>query len=198
MTVMLWPSASISSERSRRTRWRQVLKLKPVSLTNLRLSVRVLSAPQLAQASIARASAGSAIKALAMRSKASRGGPAGFVQVQDVHTLAFGDWPGNNRIASLRNLQSDSRLAMLFLFPGLNIFLRINGRGRISTDSELRESLGAAGKTPKAATLVRIDKVLFHCGRAVNRPSSGRPMPTTRTPCATRSIEPHQTGTPFA
>lgn len=98
-----------------------------------------------------------------------RGGPAGFVQVLDAHTLAFADWPGNNRIASLRNLQSDSRLAMLFLFPGLDVFLRINGRGRISTDSELLESLGEAGKTPKAATVVRIDEVLFHCGRAVNR-----------------------------
>src|SRR5256885_12782625 len=29
------------------------------------------------------------------------------------------------------------RSALLFLFPGLDIFLRINGRGRISTDPHL-------------------------------------------------------------
>lgn len=98
-----------------------------------------------------------------------RGGPPGFVQVLDAQTLAFADWPGNNRIASLRNLQSDSRLAMLFLFPGLEVFLRINGQGRVSTDAQLLDSLGEAGKTSKTATVVHINEVLFHCGRAVHR-----------------------------
>jgi predicted pyridoxine 5'-phosphate oxidase superfamily flavin-nucleotide-binding protein len=51
-----------------------------------------------------------------------RGGPPGFVHVLDDKTLAFADWPGNNRIESLRNLQHDARVAMLFLFPGLEVF----------------------------------------------------------------------------
>src|SRR5258707_12035354 len=42
-----------------------------------------------------------------------RGGPPGFVQVLDERTVAFADWPGNNRIESLRNLQADDRLALL-------------------------------------------------------------------------------------
>lgn len=61
-----------------------------------------------------------------------RGGPPGFVHVLDEHTVAFADWPGNNRIASLRNLDEDDRVAMLFLFPGLDIFMRINGHARLS------------------------------------------------------------------
>lgn len=98
-----------------------------------------------------------------------RGGPAGFVQVLDPHHLAFADWPGNNRIESLRNLERDDRIGMLFLFPGLEVFLRVNGRARISTDPQLLARLGEGECQPKAATLVRVEEVLFHCGKAINR-----------------------------
>lgn len=98
-----------------------------------------------------------------------RGGPAGFVQVLDAHHIAFADWPGNNRIETLRNLVEDDRMAMLFLFPGLEVFLRINGHGQISTDPALLDRLKEGIKTPKTAIVVRIDQVLFHCGKAINR-----------------------------
>ncbi|WP_076958987.1 pyridoxamine 5'-phosphate oxidase family protein, partial [Teichococcus deserti] len=98
-----------------------------------------------------------------------RGGPPGFVRMLDSRTLAFADWSGNNRIESARNLAEDARLGMLFIFPGLEVFLRINGRGRLSTAPELLARLEEGGHHPKAATLVAIDEVLFHCGKAVNR-----------------------------
>ncbi|AIT07698.1 pyridoxamine 5'-phosphate oxidase [Sphingomonas taxi] len=98
-----------------------------------------------------------------------RGGPAGFVKVLDPHHVAFADWPGNNRIETMRNLVEDSRLAMLFLFPGLEVFLRINGQARISTDVDLLESLKEGQKAPKTAIVLAIDQVLFHCGKAINR-----------------------------
>ena len=40
------------------------------------------------------------------------------------------------RISS-SNLEQDNRLGMVFLFPGLEIFLRVNGRGMISKDPDL-------------------------------------------------------------
>ena len=98
-----------------------------------------------------------------------RGGPPGFVHVLDAHTVAFADWPGNNRIESLRNLVRDERLGMVFLFPGQEIFLRINGRGRISTAPELLAQLSEGERVPKAATVVAVDQVLLHCGKAINR-----------------------------
>ncbi len=98
-----------------------------------------------------------------------RGGPPGFVHVLDPHTVAFADWPGNNRIESMRNLARDARLGMVFLFPGLEIFLRINGRGRVSTDPELLARLSEGARVPKTATVVQVDEVLLHCGKAVNR-----------------------------
>jgi PPOX class probable FMN-dependent enzyme len=104
-----------------------------------------------------------------------RGGPPGFVKVIDAHHVAFADWPGNNRIETLRNLVEDDRVAMLFLFPGLEVFLRINGRGRIATDNDLLASLSEGGKTPKAAIKVSVEQVLFHCGKAINRARLWRP-----------------------
>lgn len=98
-----------------------------------------------------------------------RGGPPGFVHVLDAHTVAFADWPGNNRIESLRNLERDDRVGMLFIFPGLEVFLRINGHARVSTAPELLAELAEQGRTPKTATVVAITEVLMHCGKAVNR-----------------------------
>jgi PPOX class probable FMN-dependent enzyme len=98
-----------------------------------------------------------------------RGGPPGFVHALDERTVAFADWPGNNRIESLRNLERDGRLGMCFIFPGLEIFMRINGRGAISTDAALLERLREGERMPKTATVVNIDQVLLHCGKAINR-----------------------------
>src|SRR5262245_25805281 len=44
-----------------------------------------------------------------------RGDAPGFVRVHDEKTLLVPDPRGNNRIASLRNLLSDPRVALLFL-----------------------------------------------------------------------------------
>ena len=104
-----------------------------------------------------------------------RGGPPGFVHMLDAETVAFADWPGNNRIESMRNLQSDNRVGMLFLFPGLDIFMRINGRARVVTDSDLLHDLKEGDKVPKTATVVLVDEVLLHCGKAINRAGLWQP-----------------------
>jgi len=98
-----------------------------------------------------------------------RGGPAGFVHALDRRRIAFADWPGNNRIESMRNIQRDDRVAMLFLFPGLEIFMRINGRSAISVEAELLARVGEGNRIPKAAIVVTVEEAIFHCGRAANR-----------------------------
>lgn len=104
-----------------------------------------------------------------------RGGPPGFVHVLDDHHVAFADWPGNNRIESLRNLEQDDRVGMLFIYPGLDIFMRINGRARVRTTPELLDQLAEGGKRPKTAIVVAVDEVLFHCGKAINRAGLWKP-----------------------
>ncbi|MDR5802604.1 MSMEG_1061 family FMN-dependent PPOX-type flavoprotein [Caballeronia sp. LZ001] len=98
-----------------------------------------------------------------------RGGEPGFVHALDEKHVAFADWPGNNRIASLRNLTEDDRVGMLFLFPGLEVFMRINGRATITGDPAVLGRFAEGTKTPKTVIVVTIDGVLFHCGKAINR-----------------------------
>lgn len=98
-----------------------------------------------------------------------RGGSAGIVQVIDQRTVCFADWPGNNRIETLRNIVRDDRVGLLFLFQGLDIFMRINGRAGITTDGWVLDKLLEGTRRPKTAVVVKIDDVLFHCGKAINR-----------------------------
>ena len=69
----------------------------------------------------------------------------------------------------MRNLTFDDRLGMLFLFLSLDLFMRINGRGRIVDDPTHCAALAEGTKIPKAAIVVAVDEVLFHCGKAVDQ-----------------------------
>ena len=98
-----------------------------------------------------------------------RGDGPGFVRVADDRTLLIPDRRGNNRIASLRNILTDPRVGLLFLVPGLNETLRVNGRAAIDTDPALCESFAVDGKAPKSVLVVTIEAVFFQCARALLR-----------------------------
>jgi len=98
-----------------------------------------------------------------------RGDPAGFVVVQDEHTLLLPDRRGNNRIDSLRNLVADPRMALLFLIPGKGETLRVNGRAAISADPALLERFAVEGKPPRSVLVVSVETVYFQCARAIHR-----------------------------
>ena len=98
-----------------------------------------------------------------------RGDPAGFVRVQDAHTLLLPDRRGNNRIDSLRNIISDPRVALIFLVPGVGETLRVNGRARILASTGLLAQFAVDGKLPLSVLEIRVDAVFFQCSRAVLR-----------------------------
>ena len=98
-----------------------------------------------------------------------RGGEPGLVQVIDSRTVCFADWPGNNKISSLRNIAEQDFVAMLFIFPGLDVFMRINGRAGVTVDESILDRLSEGARRPKTAVVVRIDSVFYHCGKAINR-----------------------------
>jgi hypothetical protein len=95
-----------------------------------------------------------------------RGDQPGFVRVVDATTLAMPDWPGNNRLDSLENLREDARVGLLFLIPGFEETLRVNGRAEISFAEEL---LGLWEKRPKSALVIRVEEAFLHCGKAMIR-----------------------------
>ena len=98
-----------------------------------------------------------------------KGDPAGFIRILDKKTLAIPDRPGNNRIDGMRNLVRDPRIALLFLIPGIGETLRVNGRAAISVDPDLLQSFAIGGKLPRAVTLVTVERIYFHCSKAIVR-----------------------------
>jgi len=95
--------------------------------------------------------------------------PGKLIRIFDDRTLAFADRRGNNRLDTLKNLVADPRIALLFLIPGINETLRINGRAVISTDPALIDSFEVAGKKPATAIRVSIEAVYFQCAKALVR-----------------------------
>lgn len=98
-----------------------------------------------------------------------RGDPAGFVRVLDDHTLAIPDRPGNNRLDTLSNILANPNVGLLFLVPGFDDTLRINGAARLSTDPRLLESMAVNDRVPGLAILVTVAEVFLHCAKAFRR-----------------------------
>lgn len=98
-----------------------------------------------------------------------RGDPPGFVRVVDEKTLMLPDRRGNNRVDSLRNLVRDSRISLLFLIPGINETMRVNGRAEISTDPALLESFVMKGKLPRSVLVIAVERIYFQCQKALVR-----------------------------
>ncbi|WP_105429926.1 pyridoxamine 5'-phosphate oxidase family protein [Neorhizobium sp. T6_25] len=98
-----------------------------------------------------------------------RGDLGGAVRIQDDSTLLLPDWRGNNRIDSLINIVRDPRVALMFLVPGSNTTMRVNGRAVISVEPALLESFEMDGRHPRSVTVITVNEVYFQCARALMR-----------------------------
>ncbi len=98
-----------------------------------------------------------------------KGDAPGFVRVLDDKTLALPDRPGNNRIDGFTNILRDPRVALLFLVPGVGETLRVNGRASLTVDPELMQSFAVGGKLPRCVLIVHIERIYFHCSKAIVR-----------------------------
>jgi PPOX class probable FMN-dependent enzyme len=98
-----------------------------------------------------------------------RGDAPGFVTILDDRTLAIPDRPGNNRLDSMANILSNPEIGLIFLIPGMDETLRVNGQARIVEDPALLSRMEVQGKRPKTAIVVEIREVFLHCGKALKR-----------------------------
>lgn len=98
-----------------------------------------------------------------------RGDGPGFVHVLDDHRLALPDRKGNDRLDGLTNVLENPRAGLLFVVPGCDDTLRVNGRAAITADPALLASMAVAGKQPLSALIVTAEEVFLHCGRAFKR-----------------------------
>ena len=98
-----------------------------------------------------------------------RGDPVGFVHILDERTLAIPDRPGNNRLDSLRNLVTNPSIGLLFIIPGFEDTLRVNGQARLVTEPGLLQRMSVQERTPKIAIVVQVQEVFLHCAKAFRR-----------------------------
>ncbi len=98
-----------------------------------------------------------------------KGDAPGFVQVIDDHHLVIPDRPGNKRLDGMQNILSNPHVGIIFLVPGNDFTLRVNGRAAITREPELLATLTAQGKTPLLAIGVEVEEVFLHCARSFRR-----------------------------
>ena len=98
-----------------------------------------------------------------------KGDRAGFVVALDDHTIAIPDRPGNNRLDSWENVLINPAVGLIFLIPGMNETLRINGEARLTADDALCERFTVDGKRALTVLVVKIRAVYMHCAKAFLR-----------------------------
>ena len=98
-----------------------------------------------------------------------KGDAPGFVRVIDDHHLAIPDRPGNKRLDGMRNILANPHVGLIFLVPGNDFTLRVNGRAAITRDPALLQTLEAQGKVPLLAIGVDVEEVFLHCARSFRR-----------------------------
>lgn len=98
-----------------------------------------------------------------------RGDETSVVTILNDETLALPDWQGNNRIDTLRNIVRDERVSLMFMIPGANNVIRVNGTAQITADAHLTHGFERTGKFPKTVIVVSIAEVYSQCARALMR-----------------------------
>lgn len=98
-----------------------------------------------------------------------RGDAPGFAEVVDAKTLLLPDRPGNNRLDSLRNIVENPAVGLLFMVPGVNEVLRVNGRARITRDPALRERFAVRERPPATVLIVSVEAAFIQCAKSLVR-----------------------------
>jgi len=98
-----------------------------------------------------------------------RGGLPGFVQVVDAHTLLLPDAPGNNRLDSFQNILATGKLGLLFLIPGVDETLRVNGQAVLSTAAADIAACTTERRAPTLVVRMQVQSAYLHCAKAFMR-----------------------------
>ncbi len=98
-----------------------------------------------------------------------RGDAPGFVQILDDRTIFIPDRPGNNRLDTMTNIVENPSVGLLFVIPGYNDTLRVNGMAKIVNDEALTTNSQIKGRVPKVGILIDVREAFLHCAKAFLR-----------------------------
>lgn len=113
-----------------------------------------------------------------------RGDDGPVVHMADSRTLWLPDWRGNNRIDSLRNIVRDPRVSLMFMVPGCNNVVRVNGTAVLTADEKTRAHFARKSLLPATVAVITIEELYFQCAKALMRsrlwdPEADRPAVPT-------------------
>ena len=98
-----------------------------------------------------------------------RGDPCGFVKILDDKTLLIPDRPGNNRLDTHTNILANPAVGLLFMVPGFDDTMRVNGKAKITRDPDLLALMVVNDRMPTVAIVVTVEEVFIHCAKAFRR-----------------------------
>lgn len=98
-----------------------------------------------------------------------KGDPPGFTHVLDDRRIVIPERPGNRRADGFHNILANPHVGLIYLLPGRDDTLRINGRARIVRDAPFFDELVVRGHRPQLALVVDIEEVFHHCAKAFLR-----------------------------
>lgn len=98
-----------------------------------------------------------------------RGGAPGFVKVAPDGDLLIPDSPGNNRLDSLQNIVATGQAGLLFMIPGFEETLRVNGRARLTRADDALALCRDERRMPRLAIRIAVTEAYLHCAKAFMR-----------------------------
>jgi PPOX class probable FMN-dependent enzyme len=98
-----------------------------------------------------------------------KGDGLGFVVVENESTLLIPDRRGNKLLFSLQNILVNPHVGIIFMIPGTDETLRVNGIAELTSDPVLLERLSARGTPAQLAMRVTVRECFFHCAKAFIR-----------------------------
>jgi PPOX class probable FMN-dependent enzyme len=104
-----------------------------------------------------------------------RGGKPGFIKILNNTTLIMPDIRGNRLLQSTSNLEENPKAALIFLIPGNNESVRVNGRVELLELEALNETgfINEIFNPDESSAMIQglkitVDEAYRHCPRALS------------------------------
>ena len=104
-----------------------------------------------------------------------KGDHPGFIAIENSRTLLIPERKGNKLAFGYLNILDNPHVGLIFMVPGTNETLRVNGAAELTSDPEVCELLTARGAPAILAIRVRIHECFFHCAKAFIRSQLWQP-----------------------
>lgn len=98
-----------------------------------------------------------------------KGDAPGFVAIENPTTILIPDRKGNKLVFTLRNILANPHVGAIFMVPGTDETLRVNGTAELTVEPAVLERLAARGAPAHLAIRLTVRECFFHCAKAFMR-----------------------------